>query len=268
MPSRGQENVSLLQKHVSAMKSTPASTQFTFTCDSHVPVTVRWPGQSSAPDGPWQGSHLAGHANKHAAAPQTTGALPGAPNSLGHDASPLAPGAKASQSRRKSRRRLEQELNIAARHRRQIAAESYYHQPPKAEDVWICEFCEYERIFGEPPRALIRDYEIKDRRHRQEEADRKRLLEKAKAKSRKGRKNGKVASKGHHGAHMADAGPAGDADGDQEAPAMHQGHSHSTQSQEEEYGDDFEEERAAMPPARLPATDDGGGRAIAAQDKT
>lgn len=33
---------------------------------------------------------------------------------------------------------------------------------------------------------------MKDRRHRQEEADRKRLLEKAKAKSRKGKKGGRL----------------------------------------------------------------------------
>lgn len=80
---------------------------------------------------------------------------------------------------------------MAAQHRRQVAAQSYYNSTPKPQDIWICEFCEYERIFGKPPRALIRNYEIKDRQHRQEEADRKRLLEKAKSKSRKAKKNGK-----------------------------------------------------------------------------
>lgn len=95
-------------------------------------------------------------------------------------------------SRRSNRRQLERELDTAARHRRQMAAHDFYNSPPKFEDIWICEFCEYEKIFGVPPRALIRDYEMKDRRHRQEEADRKRLLEKAKAKSRKGKKSGRL----------------------------------------------------------------------------
>jgi hypothetical protein len=44
-PLPGQENVSLLQQYSSSNKSTPASTQFTFTCDSQVPGTVQWPGK-------------------------------------------------------------------------------------------------------------------------------------------------------------------------------------------------------------------------------
>ncbi|PHH86589.1 hypothetical protein CDD83_10011 [Cordyceps sp. RAO-2017] len=236
LPVQGQENVSLLQQHSALSKATPASTQFTFTCDSQVPGTVQWPGQP----------------NKYSMGPQASSGASNAANGVNHDTSSKATAAKAGQSRRKSRRRLEQELNLAARHRRQIAAENYDHHPPKAEDVWICEFCEYERIFGEPPRALIRDYEIKDRRHRQEEADRKRLLEKAKAKSRKGKKNGKVANRGSHGAHaMAD--PAAT---DQDAPLMHHGHSHSTQSEEEEYEDDYEDDQACPPTERYAATAD------------
>lgn len=161
-------------------------------------------------------------------------------------------------------------MNMAARHRQQIAAENYYHHPPKGEDVWICEFCEYERIFGEPPRALIRDYEIKDRRHRQEEADRKRLLEKAKAKSRKGKKSGKAPNKGGHGAHHAPDQGHSDLVGDQDAPPMHHGHSHSTQSEEEEYEDEFEDESPSLPPDRLPAVGvgDGGGGAIPIRPRT
>jgi hypothetical protein len=91
-------------------------------------------------------------------------------------------------STRKSRSHLERELAIAARHRRQIATENYYHGVLDAAEIWICEFCEYERIFGEPPRTLIRDYEIKDRRHRQEEADRKRLLERGRKTTRRPQK--------------------------------------------------------------------------------
>jgi len=71
------------------------------------------------------------------------------------------------------------------------------HHPPAPEDYYLCEFCEYELIFGHPPEALIRQYEIKDRRRRREEAERRRLLEKAKMKSRKGKKatNNKMAAK-------------------------------------------------------------------------
>lgn len=56
----------------------------------------------------------------------------------------------------------------------------------------MCEFCEYESIFGEPPRALIRQYEIKDAKERRRQAEKKRLLEKAKSKGRKARKGTKA----------------------------------------------------------------------------
>lgn len=46
LPPQGQENVSLLQQHSTTNKTTPASSQFTFTCDSQVPGTVQWPGKS------------------------------------------------------------------------------------------------------------------------------------------------------------------------------------------------------------------------------
>jgi hypothetical protein len=59
----------------------------------------------------------------------------------------------------------------------------------------MCEFCEYEAIFGEPPRALIRQYEIKDRKERRRLAEKRRLLEKAKMKGRKGKKATKNAAK-------------------------------------------------------------------------
>ncbi|KND89859.1 hypothetical protein TOPH_05428 [Tolypocladium ophioglossoides CBS 100239] len=253
LPPQGQENVSLLQQHSSIAKTTPTSTQFTFTCDSQVPGTVQWPG----------------HPNKHGMAGQAALSMANTPNGVNHDVPAKGTGGKSDHSRRKSRRRLERELNMAARHRQQIAAENYYHHPPKGEDVWICEFCEYERIFGEPPRALIRDYEIKDRRHRQEEADRKRLLEKAKAKSRKGKKSSKAPSKGGQGAHHAPDQGRSDLVGDQDdAPPMHHGPSHSTQSEEDEYEDEFEDESPSPPPAHLPVVGDGGGGAIPIRPRT
>lgn len=156
---------------------------------------------------------------------------------------------------------------MAARHRRELAANTYFQSPVKITDIWICEFCEYERIFGEPPRALIRDYEIKDRRHRQEEADRKRLLEKAKAKSRKGRKNGKAPAKGG----QASQTPAQDQPGslgEAEAPPMDPGNSHSTQSEEEACVDEFDDQYPDPPPELPPGIDDSGGERLPPAVKT
>lgn len=133
-------------------------------------------------------------------------------------------------SRRRNRRRLEKELRGAARQRKQITLENNHHSPPKMEDMWICEFCEYESIFGMPPRALIRDYELKDRRIRQEEADRKRLLEKAKAKGRKAKK-GKTPPKAANTQSPEGEQPPID---DESPPPPDNGH--STQS-EEDYDD-------------------------------
>jgi hypothetical protein len=102
---------------------------------------------------------------------------------------------------KKSRRRAGKEYLIAARQRREQQEYQNYHHPPAPEDEWICEFCEYERIFGRPPEALIRQYEIKDRRVRKQEAERRRLLEKAKLKGRKGKKGSKLAAKNVAAAH-------------------------------------------------------------------
>ncbi len=86
-------------------------------------------------------------------------------------------------------------LARAARERRQQTEYNNLLHPPTPAELWLCEFCEYERIFGHPPVALIRQYEIKDRRRREEDANRKRLLDKAKSKSRKGKKANKTAAK-------------------------------------------------------------------------
>lgn len=90
---------------------------------------------------------------------------------------------------RKNRRRAARDLHFQARKRREGTARHNFLNPPRLEDQWICEFCEYERIFGYPPVALIRQYEIKDRKIRQQEEERRRVWEKAKARSRKGKKS-------------------------------------------------------------------------------
>lgn len=212
----------------------------------------------------------AGHPTRHGMGTQTTPGMSSMSNAnggLNHDGSAKTTSGGSAHSRRKTRRRLEKELNMAARHRKQLAADANYHSPPKLSDIWICEFCEYERIFGEPPRALIRDYEIKDRRHRQEEADRKRLLEKAKAKSRKGKKMARVPAKGLQPVtHSADQVP-GDPLADPGAPPMQGGNSHSTQS-EEDYEDEFEENYPNAPPDRYRSVDDFGHERIPSRAKT
>ena len=163
-------------------------------------------------------------------------------------------------SRRRERRRLDKELDVAARHRRQVATDTYYHNPPKLDDIWICEFCEYERIFGEPPRALIRDYELKDRRLRQEVAERKRMLEKAKAKARKNKKSAKAAAKASNAAGQTPEQVQAEVEGE---PPQGQHGSHSTQS-EENYGDDYDDGYSQPPPPPPPGpipTDPGDTRA-------
>lgn len=130
-----------------------------------------------------------------------------------HDGSSAGSGDRHATPKRKGgRRRGERELARAAKDRRRDAQYKLRNNPPKPGDFWICEFCEYERIFGEPPMALIRQYEIKDQKLRRQEQERKRLLEKAKAKSRKAKKSGKAAGKNsgttqshsHQGVHPDD----------------------------------------------------------------
>ncbi|KAG8167079.1 hypothetical protein KVR01_002768 [Diaporthe batatas] len=191
----GQENTSLLHQQ-QPVKSTPATTQFTFTCDSQVPGTLAWPGSdpkmssSAAMDysQPAAGTYTHSRASQ---TPQPVGAM-GGPSQEGAPSEGSLRG-EAPQSaatlERRNRRRAARDLHLQARKRREGTARQNFLNPPKLEDQWICEFCEYERIFGYPPVALIRQYEIKDRKIRQQEEERRRVWEKAKARSRKGKKN-------------------------------------------------------------------------------
>ncbi|GAM90976.1 hypothetical protein ANO11243_090230 [Dothideomycetidae sp. 11243] len=89
------------------------------------------------------------------------------------------------------RRHPSKEFALAARQRRLAQEFNNYQSKPTKDSMWICEFCEYEDIWGYPPRALIRQYEIKDRAERQKAEERRRLLEKAKMKKNKGKNKGK-----------------------------------------------------------------------------
>ncbi|KAL7795931.1 hypothetical protein V8C37DRAFT_373954 [Trichoderma ceciliae] len=236
-PLQGQENGSLLQPHVTTYKAMPASTQFTFTCKTQTPGAIQWPGRSASNAAPTPSLQ-----SLPVVAPPGPSVHQG---SSSKQVNRLPDG-----STRKTRSRLERELVVAARNRRQIARENYFHSILDSAEIWICEFCEYERIFGEPPRTLIRDYEIKDRRHRQDEADRKRLLEKAKAKSRKGKKNSKVSTKGGHTAdHISDqphaARPAN------VSPTLTNERGRSTHS-DDGYEDDYEYDYSDALPGHIP----------------
>lgn len=112
-----------------------------------------------------------------------------------------APGEQAGRKKKRSPGAL---YALAARQRKIQQQYTNIHHPPALEDIWICEFCEYESIFGRPPEALIRQYEIKDRKERKRLAEKKRLLEKAKMKGRKTKKATKNASKNasHQGSYQ------------------------------------------------------------------
>lgn len=246
-PSRGQENVSLLQQ--ASQKASPASTQFTFTCDSQVPGTIPWPGPPSI-----ERPNMAARNIMNTRATQTTPTdpLPGPPRQQHADAQGNPKANRKQRTPKQRRQRAEKELLIAARQRREQQEYQNYHNPPNPKDEWICEFCEYERIFGTPPVALIRSYERKDRLARKQEAERRRLLEKAKTKGRKGKKGSKNTAKSVPAQQHAQQPSSAER-------AYEQGHPHSTQSEdyyEDEYDDEYTHEGnsqvTGQPAARRP----------------
>ena len=206
-PSKGQENISLLEQQA-AKKRAPANTQFTFTCESDSAKGMVWPGdQNPSLDG---SHHIATPLHNPLPVPLSSHpqSFPGQKgfNTQGTQTSPTMAGQanqngvppvgqQPAQQPKKPRRPPGKRYAMAARERRLQQEYNNYHHPPKEEDIWICEFCEYESIFGSPPEALVRQYEIKDRRERKRLAEKRRLLEKAKMKGRKGKKGNKNATK-------------------------------------------------------------------------
>ncbi|KAH8816867.1 hypothetical protein F5884DRAFT_237501 [Xylogone sp. PMI_703] len=245
-PSRGQENISLLQQQASK-RPAPASTQFTFTCEPQIPGAVSWPAPNSGTNiSPNQAATRT--TSTHATQTSPVSASVNAPPVVSHTKKGLPTSQQNPNTQKqapppttptkKPRRRTGKEYLIAARQRRQQQEYQNYHHPPAPEDIWICEFCEYERIFGTPPEALIKQYEIKDRRLRKQEAERRRLLEKAKMKGRKGKKSNKAAAKttpntGDRQSQHPQAQPTG----------MNQSQSQSQGTQSEEfYEDDYDDD--------------------------
>ncbi|KAL8724647.1 MAG: hypothetical protein Q9166_007837 [cf. Caloplaca sp. 2 TL-2023] len=201
---KGQENVSLL-KQQAAKKPASSKTQFTFTCDSDSARSMAWQEQPVVDMVNTTRNTIpvlnppSTQANQHGRdfATQGTQTSPHIANdSDGNAMPPQASLSQEGQQRpRKPRRSLTKQLALAARQRRLQQEYDNYHHPPAPEDTWICEFCEYEMIFGRPPEALVRQYEVKDRQERRRLAEKRRLLEKAKMKGRKGKKGNKNAAK-------------------------------------------------------------------------
>lgn len=191
-PPRGPSNVSLLEKEKE--NTTPTKTQFTFTCESdsskgmamqrNYSIPYRSPTSPLGPASQKQrGVSTQGTQTSpvnHQAPPDTQTPVQGG------EPTPVGPKKKRSPS---------SSYALSARQRKVQQQYTNFHHPPSLEDIWICEFCEYESIFGHPPEALIRQYEMKDRKERKRLAEKKRLLEKAKMKGRKTKKATKNASK-------------------------------------------------------------------------
>jgi hypothetical protein len=197
-PTKGQENISLLQQQ--AQKSPPQKTDFTFTPEGGDNRPV-WPGQQMPPGfnpapqqgarpGDRQGYRRNGVAHGTQTSPNMNGTIqpPPGPHQAQAQATAGAPPPPPPLSPKSKKKRRNRAYQMAARQRKLQQEYQNFHNPPRKEDVWICEFCEYEAIFGSPPRALIRQYESKDRKERKRMAERRRLLEKAKMKGRKGKK--------------------------------------------------------------------------------
>ena len=229
--AKGQENVSMLQQHAS--KSPPQKTDFTFTPEGGV-NGPRWPGGQMPPGvgaggyahsgairggGPAVGRNgapvQAGHgqtvgqathypppamqttAQHHGQQATAGAAAPAALSANPNAALPqqAAPATAPQQQKPRKPRPLGRTFDIAARRRKLQKEYSNFNSPPKREDIWICEFCEYESIFGVPPKALIWEYEKKDQAERKRLEERRRLLEKAKMKGRKGGRGKKKGGK-------------------------------------------------------------------------
>lgn len=207
---RGPGNGGLLDQQMAAAVST--KNQFTFTCESDsskgmaMQAQKPFPLRHRSPTSPLatitqnaRGFSTQGTQTSPSMAAQQGYTQTQQPQPHG------APGAGPTNPGRKKKRSPGSIYALTARQRKIQQQYANLHHPPSMEDIWICEFCEYESIFGRPPEALIRQYEIKDRKERKRLAEKKRLLEKAKMKGRKNRKATKNAPKNatpHHSGHQ------------------------------------------------------------------
>lgn len=186
-------------------QTTPTRTQFTFTCESDSSKGMALHAQNSyasqhrspiaqAPSGyTMRGVSTQGTQTSPTSAAQMMMQQPTTQQQ--QQPHPTAASAEPPPPERKKKRSPSSTYALAARQRKIQQQYTNLHHPPRLEDIWICEFCEYESIFGRPPEALIRQYEVKDRKERKRLAEKKRLLEKAKLKGRKHKKATKNSTK-------------------------------------------------------------------------
>jgi hypothetical protein len=194
---KGRENVSLLQSATNAKDTLTPKTQFTFTCESDsatkmldqqsqyvagtpTPARSMPPGAKNT-HGTQTSPPLRGQPPHHVTRPPPPPTNHAPPVTEAQQQAPLPP-------KPKPRRNPTREYALQAAQRKKNQQYQNYHHRPKHDDMWICEFCEYEDIYGAPPYAMIRRYEIKDRQERKKAAEKRRLLEKAKMKGRKNKK--------------------------------------------------------------------------------
>ena len=184
---KGQENVGVLDQQ---SKQAAANSQFTFTCESDV-KGVTFPEQSL-----YSSSYAQRSGYLPPPAPQNGQRAPHPQSAQGGHAAQtsqqaIPANANANAAGKKPRRRRGDVYALAARQRKLQQEYANIQHAPAPEDIWICEFCEYESIFGQPPHALIRQYEIKDRKERRRLAEKKRLLDKARRRGKKAAKSTK-----------------------------------------------------------------------------
>lgn len=169
---KGQENVSLLQREPSG--STGAK-DFTFEYPSGFASDMAnglHPGKPAVSSQATQ-THMPPRTSNKSYPPPPQG-------------SQYPPGQQAAPAPRP--RRPGHALRMAAARRKEQQFWKNTQEKPTRDNLYICEFCEYESIYGRPPTALIRQYELKDRRERKAKELNRRRLEKMKARGRKNRK--------------------------------------------------------------------------------
>ncbi|KAI1622429.1 hypothetical protein EDD37DRAFT_474016 [Exophiala viscosa] len=248
---KGQENMGVLDQQA---KQAHTNSQFTFTCETEA-KGVTFPEQSLYSPGYSQRNNLG--PQSQAAAGQKVPAQGIQSGPANTQQVPAAQPNAANTNGKKPRRRKGDVYVLAARQRRLQQEYNNLQHPPAPEDVWICEFCEYESIFGEPPHALIRQYEIKDRKERRRLAEKRRLLEKAKLKGRKGHRKLKKSS-----THQPTPPP--------EEPLPDFGDDHLDSLVDDELDDEYENDPVSPTPVPAPVATNrpaGGTGANATTDK-
>lgn len=140
------------------------SKDFDFTCDS--PVSRNLPAPLPAP----------------------VEILPSEPISVATQTSPTLAAMEPilpPRHRRTKEEKAYDRQRLLAKQRREARAKL---KPGEKETIWICQFCEFESIFGYAPLALINGYTERVRAARRAALERKRLLEKARSKGKKKKK--------------------------------------------------------------------------------